>query len=142
MTTALASMLRANSTIGGGDKKCHDEWSACDGALTVRFQRNDFLDPSTERIYDNKTQVFDQYHCQRPDYSNTRCTVFADDEILGGFDTLVVNSGAHVRPPEEFGPAIEAASEVITKSMRRLHGEDAILVVRNTATGHWECNER
>ncbi|CAM9638025.1 unnamed protein product [Ascophyllum nodosum] len=142
MTTTLASVLRADNIIGGDGGRCHDEWSACGGALSLRFQRNDFLDPRTELLFNNSTRGFQDGHCEFPNRSRTRCTIFADDETLGGFDTLVVNSGAHVRPPEKYGPAIEAASKAITASMRRLHGDDAILVARNTATGHWECNER
>ncbi|CAM9961222.1 unnamed protein product, partial [Scytosiphon promiscuus] len=34
------------------------------------------------------------------------------------------------------------ASKVLTASMKRLHGGKAILMVRNTLPGHWECTER
>ena len=47
-----------------------------------------------------------------------------------------------MRPPEEYGPAVEAAKKAITASVRRLNSDDAILVARNTTTEHGEFNER
>jgi len=42
-----------------------------------------------------------------------------------------------------FREQMQAAAEALTASMHRLHGEGgAILVVRNTVPGHWECVER
>lgn len=150
MCTTLASILRAETIVSGSDQRCHDEWSACGGSLKIVFQRNDFLDTRTERRFENNSRGFDQKHCVRPDLSKTRCTIFADDDTLREFDTLVVNSGAHPRTPAKYGPAMEEASQKIGQAMRRLHsGEDdesgdegPILVVRNTVPGHWECNER
>lgn len=101
----------------------------------MTYQRNDFLDPRTE-------QGFDEMHCERPDRSKTRCTIFAKKETLSKFDTLVVNSGAHPRPPERYGPAMVVAAEEITASMKRLHGDDDVILVRNSVPGHTECNER
>lgn len=143
MSTTLASTLRAVGVVAGSDQRCHDEWLACNGALKIHYQRNDFLDTRTERLFQNNTRGFDEKHCERPDLSKTRCTIFADDETLAGFDTLVVNSGAHPRPGERYGPAMEIAGPTIAASMRRLHGDDdAILVVRNTVPGHSDCNDR
>lgn len=139
MTTTLASILRAETIVTAEpDNRCHDEWLACDGALKVTFQRNDFLNAQQ-----NTTSPFMGLHCEYPDVSDTRCTIFGDDATLEGFDTIVVNSGAHPRPADRYGPAMGTASKKIAASMRRLHGEaDTILVVRNTIPGHWDCNER
>eukprot|EP00904_Undaria_pinnatifida_P012817 jgi/Undpi1/8666/HiC_scaffold_25.g11131.m1 len=143
MSTTLASTLRAEGIVAGSDQRCHDEWLACNGTLKMHYQRNDFLDTRTERTFENNTRGFDQKHCERPDLSKTRCTIFADDDTLSGFDTLVVNSGAHPRPGERYGPAMEVASRTIAASMKRLHGDDdTILIVRNTVPGHSDCNDR
>lgn len=135
MSTTLASILRADTVVAGADNRCHDEWLACNGALNVTFQRNDFLDTRTDR-------GFNGMHCEVPDMSSTRCTIFADNDTLSRFDTLVVNSGAHPRPAARYGPAMEVASKTIASSMKTLHGGDAVLVVRNTVPGHWDCNKR
>ncbi|CAN0436265.1 unnamed protein product, partial [Ectocarpus fasciculatus] len=38
---------------------------------------------------------------------------------------------------------LETASEELTASMKRLHGDDALLIVRNTPPGHGDgCTER
>lgn len=62
-----------------------------------------------------------------------------DDAILEEYDTLVVNSGAHqVKGDlEGYKKLMKAASENLTASMERLHGDKAILIVRNTSPGHW-----
>ena len=70
------------------------------------------------------------------------CTTFANDEVLSEFDTLVVNSGAH-RPKgglRGYEEMMTTASAELEASMKRLHGEDAILVVRNTSPGHGNCS--
>lgn len=61
-----------------------------------------------------------------------------DDSVLGKYDTLVVNSGAHRRTGgiEAYGEMMKISSAILTASMDRLHGHDAILVVRNTVPGH------
>ncbi len=67
----------------------------------------------------------------------------ANDATLRQFDTMVVNSGAHPRDPKLFREQMHAAADALTGTMHRLHGEDgAILVVRNTVPGHWECVQR
>ncbi|CAB1104360.1 unnamed protein product [Ectocarpus sp. CCAP 1310/34] len=136
-------------------------YSACDGALTLSWYRNDYLD--------TRTDGFDTVHCEDPDLSASRCVVFAgmasikmemvraatmqcqpalmfiaDDATLIQFDTLVVNAGAHRRSGglEAYGSMMKNASEILTSSMRRLHGDNAILVVRNTVPGHGESYER
>jgi len=71
------------------------------------------------------------------------CLTFANDTVLADFDTLVVNSGAH-RPKgglPGYAEMMAAASTSLEASMKRLHGEDAILVVRNTSPGHGNCSE-
>lgn len=103
----------------------------------MRFVRNDFLD--------TRTTPFGTVQCISQDgkpADNTRCRVFADDRTLVEFDTLVVNSGAHPRPGKEYGAAMNVTSEALSASMKRLHGDDAILVARNTVPGHWGCTER
>ena len=114
-----------------------DEWSACDGKLTVTFMRNDYLDA--------RTSPFNTVHCEdenRMPVSASHCGVFADNNTLENFDTLVVNSGAHPRPGDVYGPAMRVASESLSASMKSLHGGDAILIVRNTTPGHWDCTAR
>lgn len=125
-TTTLASVLRAKPIDIG---LFGDEWEACGGELKVQFIRNDLLDVGTTPplVIPN----------------NAHWKLFAADEILREFDTLVVNSGAHPRPAAQFGQQMDAAAEVLTSSMNRLHGKNnAILVVRNTVPGHWGCTER
>ena len=103
----------------------------------MRFMRNDFLDV--------RTSPFGTVQCRLKNGTtadNTRCTVFADKGTLEKFDTLVVNSGAHPRPGEEYGPAMRAASESLAATMKLLHGDDAVLIARNTVPGHWGCTER
>lgn len=114
-----------------------DVWSACGGELTVGFMRNDYLDARKKKFgadacLDSKGKPAD----------NTVCVVFADDDTLEKFDTLVVNSGAHFREAREYGSAMKLASHALAGSMKRLHGDDAILVVRNTPPGHWHCAKR
>ncbi|CAN0336237.1 unnamed protein product, partial [Ectocarpus sp. 12 AP-2014] len=106
------------------------------GALTLSWYRNDYLD--------TRTDGFDTVHCEDPDLSASRCVVFADDATLIQFDTLVVNAGAHRRSGglEAYGSMMMNASESLTSSMRRLHGDNAILVVRNTVPGHGESYDR
>ena len=139
MTTTLAAVLRAEEVSIDTFK---DNWEACGGALKVRFMRNDYLDTRTAPRYKS-------YLCEHgvgaggPPADNTRCRIFAADETLGEFDTLVVNSGAHPRDAIEFGHQMHAAAEALTEAMNRLHGRDkAVLVVRNTPPGHWGCIER
>lgn len=68
------------------------------------------------------------------------CT-HADDATLEDYDTLVVNSGAHILRGgmDAYADMMSNASSALTASMRRLHGYDALLVVRNTTPGHWNC---
>ncbi|CAN0163866.1 unnamed protein product, partial [Hapterophycus canaliculatus] len=65
----------------------------------------------------------------------------ADDATLEQYDTLVINSGAHVvrGGMAAYADMMSQASSTLTASMRRLHGDEAILVVRNTPPGHWNC---
>lgn len=133
-TTTLAAFLRAKRSATGSTG---ENWSACGGTLMVRLVRNDFLHTSTT--------PYDYIEC--PDENgnaafNSRCNVFASNSTLENFDTLVVNSGAHVRPMEVYSSAMKTASAFLSASMKALHGDDAILVVRNTVPGHWGCAER
>lgn len=138
MTTTLATVLRAEAVAVDPFK---DSWEACGGALKVRFMRNDFLDTRTLPRY--KTLQCERGVRGGTPVDNTRCRIFATDETLAEFDTLVVNSGAHPRPAPEFGRQMDAAAETLTESMNRLHGKGkAVLVVRNTTPGHWGCTER
>lgn len=68
----------------------------------------------------------------------------ADDATLSQFDTLVVNAGAHLRSGalEAYGSMMKSASESLTSAMRRLHGDNAILVVRNIVPGHGQSFDR
>lgn len=123
----------------------------------MRFMRSDFLDVRAPSEATGKNgsgggggggggDTFRTIMCEDEKGQviiNSRCVVFASDEVLRESDTLVVNSGAHVRPiDEEYRPAMEAASKALTASMKRIHGEDAIMIVRNTPPGHWGCTER
>lgn len=110
-----------------------DKWLACDGTLKLHFYRNDYLDAREE----GKKTVLCVPHLR--DF----CLTFANDTVLADFDTLVVNSGAH-RPEgglRGYAEMMAAASTSLEASMKRLHGEDAILVVRNTPPGHGNCSE-
>lgn len=111
-----------------------NKWKACDGALNVHFYRSDDLNPRTEE-HKFESCVYDGV-----DF----CITFANDKILAEFDTLVVNAGAHL--PEKgisgYASMMEAASTSLEASMRRLHGDDAVLIVRNTPPGHGNCAER
>lgn len=147
----------------------HDEWSACGGNLIVAFHRNDFLDartdafktaqceplllppPPTPEGVDEETEGGGRTGVEGAAVPsgasvaasrNTRCIVFADDATLSRFDTLVLNSGAHPAPMEEYRAVVGAAGSTVTASMRRLHGDRAIMIVRNTVPGHWNCTSR
>ena len=119
-----------------GEVREGDRWSACMGKLKFAFIRNDFLDP--------RTVEFEGIHCEKHDVSESRCVTFALNSILREVDTLVVNSGAHKRRGgwKAYGDAMEVSSANLTASMRSLHGDNAVLVVRNTVPGHWGCEER
>lgn len=112
-------------------------YSACEGKLNIRYLRNDYLDVS-KKGFQNR-QCLDS---QGGPADNALCRVFANDYTLKYFDTLVVNSGAHPRPVDDYRAAMVEASKALAASMRRLHGDDAILVVRNTSPGHWQCTKR
>lgn len=135
MSVTLAAVLRAE-VIESETKAFSNYFSACGGKLRYAALRNDFLD--------TRTTGFDDIHCVQPDVGDTRCIVFAKDSILAEFDTLVVNSGAHPTGGglEEFRSRMSDSSEELTASMKRLHGDDAILIVRNTTPGHWGCTRR
>lgn len=115
-----------------------DKWSACDGKLPIRFIRNDFLNA-------RKTNKLKMMHCEYPSgkaAQNTFCNAFTDDGILKQFDTLVVNSGAHFRNSTDYVSGMLEINEVVAKSMKRLHGDAAFMVFRNTVPGHWGCTPR
>ncbi|CAN0404931.1 unnamed protein product [Ectocarpus fasciculatus] len=137
MIDTLAAVLRA--TLVKHVFLTMDTYSACDGALTLSWYRNDYLD--------TRTDGFDTVHCEDPDVSMSHCMVFAgmyNDATLSQYDTLVVNSGAHRRSGamKAYGSMMKNASESLTSSMRRLHGDNAILVVRNTVPGHGKSFDR
>lgn len=136
-TTTLASVLRAKPLENDMWK---DVWEACGGDLKVTFIRSDCLDARAAPDFaSNQCEEFPG----GPVMSQFFCQLFGTDEILREFDTLVVNSGAHPRPADQFGREMDAAADALTSSMNRLHGKDkAILVVRNTVPGHWGCTER
>ncbi|CAN0128968.1 unnamed protein product [Ectocarpus fasciculatus] len=137
MIDTLRAVLRATRV-----KHVHlkmDTYSACDGALKLSWYRNDFLD--------TRLDGWDTPHCEEPDMSISQCMVFAgmcNDATLSQYDTLLVNAGAHreLGGVEGYGSIIKTASEFLTASMRRLHGDNAILMVRNTVPGHGESFDR
>lgn len=135
MSVTLAAVLQAE-IISSERRPFANYLSACGGKLRYAALRNDFLDTSTAG--------FDHHHCEHAQHNDTRCTVFAKDSLLSEFDTLVVNSGAHQMTGglEAFRTMMGISSEELTASMKRLHGDDAILVVRNTTPGHWGCSRR
>lgn len=71
-------------------------------------------------------------------FTRHEIALHADDSVLGEYDTLVVNAGQHrsLGGMEEYGEMMRNASAFLTPAMERLHGDDAILVVRNTVPGH------
>ncbi|CAN0117528.1 unnamed protein product, partial [Ectocarpus sp. 8 AP-2014] len=101
----------------------------------ISFYRNDYLDILTKSV--RATQ------CDGEDHFS-KCIAFAQDPILRRFDTLVVNSGTHPTAGgiDAYRKKMNATSAVLTASMTRLHGENAILVIRNTSPGHSECLKR
>lgn len=142
MAITLAGVLRAEVVdppmepmVKGDEGPVPIDWIACDGDLRFTFYRNDYLD-ARDKPFEARTCLDDN--------TSAQCRVFASDPVLRQYDTLVVNSGAHTRRggPEEYGETMRNASRKLTSSMRRLHGEDAILVVRNTVPGHPDCVER
>lgn len=68
--------------------------------------------------------------------------VLANERALSEADVLVVNSGAHKREEHWYRLEMMAASKSLASSMRRLHGNDTVLIARNTVPGHSGCNER
>ena len=135
MTATLSAVLRGE-VIKSRSEYLSTYLSACGGELKFASKRNDFIDTRTTEFHDAR--------CEVPDVSATRCVPFATDEILAEFDTLVVNAGAHrmVGGIEAYRSQMKNSSEDLSASMRRLHGDDAILVVRNTVPGHWGCDDR
>ncbi|CAN0116813.1 unnamed protein product [Scytosiphon promiscuus] len=134
MALALATILHADHIV---DKpKEHHKWLACEGTVTLTFRRNDYLDTRTHPSFYHRT------HCEAVERSRgTLCTVFADDDTLSAHDTIVVNSGAHPRPVDTYSDTMWVASETLAASMKRFHGEDAILVYRNSVPGHYGCED-
>lgn len=134
LTTTLASALRARLIEA---TQTADQWSACNGKVPVQYIRNDYLD--------HRTKAFKALQCETMGgqrAKNALCVVFADDGTLRKFDTLVVNSGAHLRGPAEYKKAMLRMSGDVAATMRRLHGDGAFLVFRNTVPGHWDCTSR
>lgn len=133
MTATLAAILRAKSV--SIQKDAPHVWSACNGELNISFYRNDYLDILTKSV--RATQ------CDGEDHFS-KCIAFAQDPILRRFDTLVVNSGTHPTAGgiDAYREKMNATSAVLTASMTRFHGENAILVIRNTSPGHSECLKR
>lgn len=134
MAQTLAGLLRAE--LLSSQRNFRRSYSACGGALKFEWYRNDYLDVRTSK--------FETVHCTVKDISSTRCIVFATDAILGQFDTLIVNSGAHAMRGgmSEYQQRMTTSSASLTASMKRLHGDNAILMVRNTVPGQWECQQR
>eukprot|EP00903_Cladosiphon_okamuranus_P017591 g16203.t1 len=112
----------------------------CHGNLNFSWYRNDYLDARTT----DETGGFPTEHCEEPEFGRSRCVVFADNSILGEYDTLVVNAGAHRRRGgvSAYGEMMRNASTSLSVSMERLHGATAILIVRNTSPGHGNNYER
>ncbi|CAN0425103.1 unnamed protein product [Ectocarpus sp. 12 AP-2014] len=140
MVRTLVSVLRATSEQVHSKYHLNHalKWGACNGEVKIAFYRNDFLDTTTRR-----SAFWDGFCDSRNPKRNAQCEVFADDDTLEEYDTLIVNSGAHPRSLDEYGEAMETASKEITASMKRLHGDDALLIVRNTPPGHGvTCTER
>jgi len=135
MAATLSAVLRAE-VVDARSGEFSTYFSACGGELKFASKRNDYLE--------TRTTEFQGRHCRVPDVAATRCVPFATDEILAEFDTLVVNAGAHKMSGgiEDYRSQMKNSSEDLSASMRRLHGDDAILVVRNTVPGHWECDKR
>lgn len=108
-------------------------FSACGGELKFWWVRNDVLDVGTTKLNSNYCKSF-----------KSSCRIFAKDSILEQFDTVVVNAGAHVLKGGilEYERMMTSASKALTSSLKRLHGDNGIFVVRNTLPGHWECNAR
>eukprot|EP00903_Cladosiphon_okamuranus_P016384 g15109.t1 len=129
----LAAILRAKLLEHRQRFRVYDKFSACGGALKFSWYRNDFLDPRT-----TASGGFETKFCEVGDISKSRCMVFANDSVLGEYDTLVVNAGAHIRTGgiEAYGEMMANSSAILAASMDRLHGNNAILVVRNTVPGH------
>lgn len=125
--------LEAEEDHAGGPMQM--DFTACGGALHFSFRRNDYLD--------TRDDPFPSTKCVDDDFG-ALCIVFASDAVLSQFDTLVVNSGAHPRHggAGEYGKAMRDASQKVTASMERLHGDKATLIVRNTVPGHPHCGER
>ena len=129
MTTTIASMIGATLTLV---EKEGDLWEACDGKTMMRFIRNDYLDTG------NTTGFCVHMDGKR---ANAFCNIFADDETLESFDTLVVNSGAHAMYDyDEYEMSMEMSGRILSEKMRRLHGNRAVYIARNTPPGHWECD--
>eukprot|EP00903_Cladosiphon_okamuranus_P011478 g10810.t1 len=153
--TGITSSDSRGQTLEGVQDDLTFSFEACDSALKLVHVRNDYLDCRTEEEGSppDTLDIFNGTHQDEPFRDDgqcdvtykrmaARCLAFADDGTLGQFDTVVVNSGAHPRPREEYRLAMETASETIGAAMKRLHGDRAVLVVRNTVPGHWGCEKR
>lgn len=139
MAITLVSVLRATSEPVQSYYQLSNarKWGACNGEVKVAFYRNDFLDTTTW-----PNAFWDGFCDMRSPKRNAQCEVFADDETLKGYDTVIINSGAHPRSLDEYRETMETARNELTASMKRLHGDDALLIVRNTPPGHGGCTER
>lgn len=67
MIDTLAAVVRA--TLVKHEHLAENTYLACDGALTLSWYRNDYLD--------TRTDGFDTAHCEDADVSASRCIVFA-----------------------------------------------------------------
>lgn len=135
MTTTLSTILKADSVK---DTLMEDIWKGCDGQVPVRFVRNDFLDTRIKNTFPR--MMCEHVNGQGP--LGSKCKVFANNDTLTRYDTIVVNSGAHLRAIDEYVPEMLKSSSIVAERMRRLHGEDALLVFRNTIPGHPNCTSR
>lgn len=135
MTPTLAAVLRAEVLVES-PAIFFTYLSACGGKLRFGSLRNDFLE--------TRTTEFLHRQCEPGYVGSSHCVPFATDEILENFDTLVVNAGSHNMRGgiDAYRSQMKNASEDLSASMRRLHGDDAVLVVRNTVPGHWGCDDR
>lgn len=131
MARTLASIIDADF-VSNPQSNLH--FSACGGKMKLSWYRSDVLDVGTTNYTTN--------YCNR--LKTSCCVIFARDSILRRYDTVVVNAGAHPTRGgvSEYEQMMTSASEALTSSLKRLHGDNGIFVVRNSLPGHWECGIR
>lgn len=115
--------------LGGGNFLKSLRGTGCRGAVRIGFVRNDILDTNTQVATQSEK-------CFAP-HGTTQCEPWATAELLGSFDVIVVNSGAHFVEDGRYKKLMSEAANAISTVARK----DSLVIFRSTVPGHQGCND-